>query len=48
MLLKMYSKWADRRGFGREVIDFQPGEEAGIKSVTLTFSGDYAYGLMTA
>jgi peptide chain release factor 2 len=48
MLLKMYSKWADRRGFGREVIDFQPGEEAGIKSVTLTFSGDYAYGLMAA
>ncbi len=48
MLLKMYSKWAERRGFGREVIDFQPGEEAGIKSVTLTLAGDYAYGLMAA
>ena len=48
MLLKMYTKWAERRGFKREVIDFQPGEEAGIKSVTLTFAGDYAYGLMSA
>jgi peptide chain release factor 2 len=48
MLLRMYLKWAERRGFKREVIDYQPGEEAGIKSATVLMSGDYAYGLMTA
>ena len=48
MLLRMYLKWAERRGFTREVIDYQPGDEAGLKSVTLTLIGDYAYGLMTA
>jgi peptide chain release factor 2 len=41
-------KWAERRGFKREVIDYQPGDEAGIKSVTLTFGGNYAFGLMAA
>jgi peptide chain release factor 2 len=48
MLLKMYLKWAERRGFGREVMDYQPGDEAGIKSTTLMLSGEYAYGLMSA
>ena len=48
MLLRMYLKWSERRGFRREIIDYQPGEEAGIKSVTLTLTGDYAYGLMSA
>jgi len=48
MLLRMYLKWAERRGFKREVIDYQPGDEAGIKSVTVMLIGDYAYGLMTA
>ena len=48
MLLKMYLKWSERRGFKREVIDYQPGDEAGLKSVTLTFAGDYAFGLMSA
>jgi peptide chain release factor 2 len=48
MLLRMYLKWSERRGFKREVIDYQPGEEAGIKSATVTLSGDYAYGLMVA
>ena len=48
MLLRMYLRWAERRGFGREVVDYQPGEEAGIKSATVLFSGDYAYGLMNA
>ena len=48
MLLKMYLKWAERRGFKREVIDYQDGEEAGIKSATVMFSGEYAYGLMSA
>src|SRR5688500_5629862 len=48
MLLKMYVKWSERRGFGREVIDLQPGDEAGIKSVTLLFSGENAFGLLSA
>jgi peptide chain release factor 2 len=48
MLLRMYLKWAERRGFKIEVIDSQPGEEAGIKSVTVTVTGDYAYGLLLA
>ena len=48
MLLKMYLKWAERRGFGREVMDYQPGDEAGIKSATVLFSGEYAFGLMSA
>src|SRR6185295_12022365 len=48
MLLRMYTKWSERRGFKREVIDYQPGEEAGIKSATITLSGDYAFGLMAA
>ena len=48
MLLRMYLRWAERRGFRREVIDYQPGDEAGLKSATLTLAGDYAYGLMSA
>jgi peptide chain release factor 2 len=48
MLLRMYLKWSERRGFKREVIDFQPGDEAGIKSATVLMSGDYAFGLMAA
>ncbi len=48
MLLRMYLRWAERRGFTAEVIDQQPGDEAGIKSATLTVSGDYAYGLLLA
>ncbi len=48
MLLRMYLRWVERRGFKREVIDLQPGEEAGIKSVTLTIYGDYAYGMLLA
>jgi len=48
MLLRMYMKWAERRGLGREVIDYQPGEEAGLKSVTFMLSGEYAFGLMSA
>jgi peptide chain release factor 2 len=48
MLMRMYLKWAERRGFRREVIDLQPGEEAGIKSVTFTLAGEYAFGLMAA
>jgi peptide chain release factor 2 len=48
MLLRMFVRWTERRGFKREMIDFQPGDEAGIKSATLTVSGDYAYGLLGA
>ncbi len=48
MLLRMYLKWAERRGFKRELLDYQPGEEAGLKSVTMLLSGEYAFGLMSA
>ncbi len=48
MLLRMYLRWAERRGFKRDVMDLQPGDEAGIKSATFTLTGDYAYGLMLA
>ena len=48
MLLRMYLRWIERRGFTRDIIDYQPGEEAGIKAATITLKGDYAYGLMLA
>ncbi len=48
MLLRMYMKWSERRGFRREVIDYLPGEEAGLKSVTFMLTGEYAFGLMSA
>jgi peptide chain release factor 2 len=48
MLLRMYLRWTERRGLRREVMDYQPGDEAGIKSATFTISGDYAFGLMSA
>jgi peptide chain release factor 2 len=48
MLLRMYLRWAERRGFTREIIEIQAGDEAGIKSATFTLAGDYAYGLMLA
>ncbi len=48
MLLRMYLRWIERRGFKRDVIDMQPGDEAGIKGATLSITGDYAYGLMLA
>ena len=44
MLLRMYLRWAERRGFSREIIEAQPGDEAGVKSATITVAGDYAYG----
>ena len=46
MLFRMYGRWVERKGFKIEIVDFQPGEEAGIKSVTFTTSGDYAYGYL--
>ena len=48
MLLKMYVRWAERRGFKRETIDYQPGDEVGVKSATLTVTGEFAYGLLLA
>jgi peptide chain release factor 2 len=48
MLLRMYLKWAEQRGFKTEIIDYQPAEEAGIKSVTFRVEGEYAYGLLAA
>jgi len=46
ILMRMYIRWAERDGFKVEIIDLQQGEEAGIKSVTLTISGQYAYGYL--
>lgn len=48
MLLRMYLRWAERRGLKTEMIDYQPGEEAGIKSATFRLEGDYAYGLLSS
>ena len=48
MLLRMYLRWIERRGFKREVIDYQPGDEAGLKSATVTVSGEFAFGLLSA
>jgi peptide chain release factor 2 len=46
MLFRMYSRWTERKGYALNVIDFQPGDEAGIKSVTFTADGDYAFGYL--
>ncbi len=48
MLLRMYLRWAERQGFQAVLNDYQPGEEAGLKSATFSVSGDYAYGLLTS
>jgi peptide chain release factor 2 len=48
MLLRMYLRWAERRGLKTDVVDLQPAEEAGIKSATFEVKGDYAYGLLLA
>ena len=48
MLLRMYQRWADRHGFRLTLIEYQAGEEAGLKSATFTVTGDYAYGLLTS
>jgi peptide chain release factor 2 len=48
MLARMYRRWAERRGFGLEVIEYTEGEEAGIKSATFTVSGEYVFGLLSA
>jgi peptide chain release factor 2 len=48
MLLRMYLRWADRKGYRKEILEYQPGEEAGVKSVTFTVEGEYAYGYLKA
>jgi len=46
MLLRMYRRWAEQRGFQFTLNDYQPGDEAGLKSATFTVTGEYAYGLL--
>jgi peptide chain release factor 2 len=48
MLLRMYLRWAERRGFKTELLEATPGEEAGLKSATFTLTGENAYGIMQA
>jgi peptide chain release factor 2 len=48
MLARAYLRWAERRKFKVEVIEWQPGDEAGIKAATVTVAGEYAYGLLMA
>jgi len=48
MLLRMYLRWAERKGFSTTIIDYQPGDEAGLKSVSMTIEGDHAYGYAKA
>ena len=48
ILMRMYLRWAEKHGFHTEIVDLLPGEEAGIKSVTITVSGPYAYGHLKA
>lgn len=48
MLLRMYTRWAEKKGFKVETLDYLPGEEAGIKSVTLLIKGHNAYGYLKA
>ncbi|MCP3677151.1 MAG: peptide chain release factor 2 [Deltaproteobacteria bacterium] len=48
MLLRMYLRWSEQRGYKTEIVDYQPGEEAGVKSVTFTVTGENAYGYMKA
>jgi peptide chain release factor 2 len=48
MLLRMYLRWVERKGFKGEVIDLQAGEEAGIKSATVEVKGEYAFGFLKA
>lgn len=48
MLFRMYCRWVEQKGFKLNIIDYQPGEEAGIKSATLSASGEYAFGYLKA
>jgi peptide chain release factor 2 len=48
MLMRMYTRWAERRGYGVKILDLLPGEEAGIKSVSIELAGEFAYGYLKA
>jgi peptide chain release factor 2 len=48
MLMRLYQRWIERREFSAEIMDLQPGDEAGIKSVTIEIKGRYAYGYLKA
>ena len=48
MLLRMYLRWAERQGFQTVLNDYQPGEEAGLKSATFSVTGEYAYGMLVS
>jgi peptide chain release factor 2 len=48
MLMRMYTRWAESHGFELTMLDYQPGEEAGIKSVSIEVKGQYAYGYLKA
>ena len=48
MLLRMYVRWSERRGYATDIIDLSPGDEAGVKRVVLNLKGDYAYGFLKA
>ncbi|HVN37864.1 MAG TPA: peptide chain release factor 2 [Myxococcota bacterium] len=48
MLLRMYLRWAEKKGYTTEILDLQSGDEAGVRGVTFTVAGDYAYGYLKA
>ncbi len=48
MLFRMYNRWAERKGFTVELLDYQPGDEAGLKSASIKVKGEYAFGLLKA
>ena len=48
MLFRMYSRYIERKSFNKNILDYQPGDEAGIKDVTIEIKGDYAYGMLKA
>jgi len=48
MLFRMYNRWVERKNFKAELMDYQPGEEAGLKSATLQVKGEFAYGFLKA
>ena len=48
MLYRMYCRWAERKGYKVTLLDYQEGEEAGIKSVSILIEGDMAYGYLKA